>query len=1024
MNTAIPALGPISCSHRLMFLTAAFALLLAFAFAQPGLAQTTEPLKFSNNFFVTGDYVVGGWVKATSDGSFSTGTITIPDPQAYVSNAPLQQVPVGADVVAAFLYWSAVETVGSNAGSPGFFRGAPITGEGLGNPNAPVSWSSGGCVGSAGGSKTMQVYRANVSAYLPVDSNGNVQPNSTYPVRLTDGKNATVLGATLVIVYRVLSPDVPLKAVVIYDGAYAPSNAALIVRQKLQGFYQPGDQGTSVAKFTAIVANGQSNKNEQVYLNSYDSTGQVLLHSTPLTSLYGTKPPFPGMYNGSWDNPTWFPNAYAPTNTAVQSTDSSETVVVQPSSSNKGCVSWGAAVLSTTVQNSDRDGLLDIWKTNQGYCDARSNLGLTSQGTCHVGDVTDPYWVDLTGASPNQKDVFVQLDYMCSANADGTANCDPGSGGFSYFPGQTVLDNVTGAFSANGHGVNVHIDINPNNQPIPAATCTDNLLASPPQYCPFPGQAGVVGWKAGFASLKSQPLNYPDETSCVTRTPPGGTAGSGPICIRRFQPGRNNSYHEVIFGRASAAPNWTLADGSLVSVGVLGSLVTFTTSSAHGLAKATSSSDTTANARVTINDAVSNPNLNGTFLVQSVLSPTSFTINANATTAPTRGSDPFLSVTSGVVGTGSGVSDVGGADSLISLGLWGADGQAVPAASGTFMHEVGHSIGLTHGGLYSDPVSGGYAFTFEANCKSNFQSVMNYMFQVDLLDGHLDYSEQDQNTLDESHVSPPGVLSGSLTTKWYSPTRPLVGSAATSHCDGTPLLPTDSPMYRLEGPASTITWAANQDINFDGIIEPSLDGYNDWSHIDPRQVGIDLRQAGATGNDFWSGGSSRVGGGSSRVGGGSSRVGGGSSRVGGGSSRVGGGSSRVGGGVGEIDFRAANSVVRAPSGLTATLGSQNSALLNWTAPSFAQGLIAGFNVYRSKNGGPFAQLPPTPTKPVPAGTPLPLSSTFTTFTDTTVSCVSGNYTYFVTTVITDTAATGTTGTTRESLASNLAPCSR
>jgi hypothetical protein len=328
--------------------------------------------------------------------------------------------------------------------------------------------------------------------------------------------------------------------------------------------------------------------------------------------------------------------------------------------------------------------------------------------------------------------------------------------------------------------------------------------------------------------------------------------------------------------------------------------------------------------------------------------------------------------------------------------------------------------------LYSDPVSGGYAFTFEANCKSNFQSVMNYMFQVDLLDGNLDYSEQSQTTLNESLVPSAGVLSGSFypTTKWYSLSKPLVGSAATSHCDGTPILAKESPMYRLEGPASTITWVVNQDINFDGTTETSLDGYNDWSPIDPRQVGIDLRQVGATGNDFWSGGSSRVGGGSSRVGGGSSRVGGGSSRVGGGSSRVGGGSSRVGGGVGEIDFRAANSVVRAPSGLTATLGPQNSALLKWTAPSFAQGLITGFNVYRSKNGGPFAQLPPTPTKPVPAGTPLPLLSTFTTFTDTTVSCVSGNYTYFVTTVITDTAATGTAGTTRESLASNLSTCGR
>src|SRR6266478_393941 len=337
MQTAIPALGTISWTRRLALAVIALALLLAFGFAQPGCAQTTTPLKFSNNFFVTGDYVVGGWVKTTSDGTFSTGTIAIPDTQAYALGAPLQQVPVGADVVAALLYWSSVETAGSNAGSPGFFRGSPITGEGLGNPNAPVSWSSGGCVGSANGSKTMQVYRANVSAYLPVDSNGIVQPNTTYQVSLVDNKNATVLGATLVIVYRILSPDVPLKAVVIYDGAYAPSNVALTTTQKLQGFFQPGDQQNSVSKFTAIVANGQSNKKEQVYLNNYN--GAQLVHSTLLPSLYGTDPPFPGKYNGSWDNPTWFPNDYStPLNTAIQSTDSSKTTVIVPSSSNKGCV--------------------------------------------------------------------------------------------------------------------------------------------------------------------------------------------------------------------------------------------------------------------------------------------------------------------------------------------------------------------------------------------------------------------------------------------------------------------------------------------------------------------------------------------------------------------------------------------------------------------------------------------------------------------------------------------------------------
>ena len=973
---------------------------------QPGCAQgTPTPLKFSNNFFVTGDYVVGGWQKTGSSGGFSSGTITIPDKQAYISTAPDQRVPVGADVVAALLYWSSVETAGSGAGQNGLFRGSPITGEGLGNPNAPVSWSSGGCVGSANGSKTMQVYRANVSAYLPVNPQGIVQSNATYQVSLADNKDATVLGATLVIVYRILSPDVPLKAVVIYDGAYAPSNAALTTTQKLQGFFQPGDQSNSVSKFTAIVANGQSNKNEQIYLKNYDGPGQSLLHSTLLPSLYGSQPPFPGHYNGSWDNPTWFPNNYPTTlsgNMAIQSADSSETMVIQPSSSNKGCVSWGAAILSTTVQHSG-DGILDIWKVNPnyaqpGYCDPRSNLGLTTQGTCSVGDSN---WVDLPGALPNHKDVFVQLDYMCGTNADGTPNCDPNTiGGFSSLPDQTALDNVVTAFSAHGE-VSVHID--PVHQAIPAKTCTDDTSVSPRQYCPFPGPDGVgaVGWKAGFATLKSQPLNLNTDGTTWTEAQ---CVASPSTCTRRFQPGRNNSYHEVIFARASAAPNWTLADGSLANnVSVSGSSVTFTTSSAHGLAAAAGISDTTPNARVTINDAVSNPNLNGTYLVQSV-SGMSFTIQtANTlTTAPTRDTDPFLSVTSGVVGTGSGVSDVGGSDSLVSLGLWGADGQAVPASSGTLMHEVGHSIGLTHGGLYSSPVAGGYmngtyavpdggySFVFEANCKSNFRTVMNYLFQVDLLDGQLDYSEDVLPVLHEN-VATAGVLSGPSTTKWYSPVQPLVGSAATSHCDGTPLSPLTDPnptMYRLEGPSSTLSWAQNQDINFDGATESALQGFDDWSNID-------LRQVGATGNDFWSGGSSRVGG----------------------------GSSRVGGGVGEIDFRVSNSVVRKPADLTVTLGPQNSAILTWTPPTFAQGLIAGFNVWRSKNGGPFIQLLTTPTSPIPAGTTLPLPTRLS-FSDTTASCTSGNYTYFVTTVITDTAASGTAGATRVSLPSNQATCGR
>jgi len=171
------------------------ALLLVAGFTQISFAQTPLPLALSNNYMVTGDYVVGGWSKTGSttvnNTLMSTGTISIPDPQAYATNMA-QQVPAGADIVAAFLYWQTVESTGVHSGQNGQFNNHPISGTILGNPNAPVSWSSGGCAGSSQGSKTIVTYRADVSGLIPVDANGNIQPNNSQPntpayqVRLPD----------------------------------------------------------------------------------------------------------------------------------------------------------------------------------------------------------------------------------------------------------------------------------------------------------------------------------------------------------------------------------------------------------------------------------------------------------------------------------------------------------------------------------------------------------------------------------------------------------------------------------------------------------------------------------------------------------------------------------------------------------------------------------------------------------------------------------------------------------------------
>jgi len=280
-----------------------FLLLGLLSTAQSGFAQ--NPLDFGNNFFVTGDYVVAGAYNmntnmVTKGGiTYTAGTINVPDkkPGTTISNPGITgatSVPAGAQIVAALLYWQTVEKVGqTGSGQIGFFRGYQITGVDL-TKHTTVSWSSGGCTGTSTG-KLLRTYRADVRGFLPQDPDGNilagnVSAPATYQVLLPSTGNSTplTLGATLVIIYRILSPDIPLNSIVIYDGAFAQGNASLTMTQKVQGFYQAGNSPVSpnspVSRLTHIVGSGKSNKFETISLGTTDSLGTTKYTSLP--SLY------------------------------------------------------------------------------------------------------------------------------------------------------------------------------------------------------------------------------------------------------------------------------------------------------------------------------------------------------------------------------------------------------------------------------------------------------------------------------------------------------------------------------------------------------------------------------------------------------------------------------------------------------------------------------------------------------------------------------------------------------------------
>jgi len=729
-----------------------------------GTPPAPNPLSLENNYFVTGDYASAGvTLRGLGIGGIATGTITIPSSTANPGVS--QGVPDGSDIIDGFLYWETLENTPTATGGNGTFLGYPITGQQIGSDLD--NYTDGTFTG------TLRVYRADVNTYFPGETSGVRFASGSFTVSLPDSGGTgfpLTEGASLVVIYRVLSPNFPLKSVVIYDGAAIPTTSTT---QNVQGFYDAlgGTFGTGEST-TLFAAGGSWNNN----------SGTV---TTPAQS---------SQYN-------------APLNAGS---------------------AYAAVILSTPVANSDNDGILDSWK-------AGPTTGDFYAAQPGYYDVKSGGWVPLPGARQGEKDLFVQMDYMCGAVLPNGA-CD--SSQENLFPspdaqGNDPLAMVTNAFAADG--VVLHLEVG---NAVPEDTCSDSAS---PQLCQFPGEPGVIGWKNSLEFSKLWPKNL---TSCA----------EGGDCSPRFPYGQKDSYHYVLFGHSLAIPAWNSRYGSLASISVVNGVTTIvTTDRGAGINECPG--------RITIAGVLGSPTLNGVYNTTSC--PDSKTMILATPGVPNWSypnntlSEPVIGLTSGTVTSISGYSDLGGADSAVSLGLWETApnqdmSRRANVIAGTLFHEIGHTLGLSHGGLYYQ-TPGSYIPTFDVNCKPNYQSSMNYLFQLDGVGpaAAVAYSNQTLETLNETSLaSVASLLDGTSnpatfsTSAWYTPIPPSpTASAATMHCDGTPL--TGDTGYRVNGSVAPVTpaWTNGQNIAFDGVPYTQMLGYNDVANMD-------LRQVGATGGEF------------------------------------------------------------------------------------------------------------------------------------------------------------------------------
>jgi YVTN family beta-propeller protein len=199
-----------------------------------------------------------------------------------------------------------------------------------------------------------------------------------------------------------------------------------------------------------------------------------------------------------------------------------------------------------------------------------------------------------------------------------------------------------------------------------------------------------------------------------------------------------------------------------------------------------------------------------------------------------------------LAGTGgsSGYGEIGGNDMIISLGEFTNHVGSIAEQEGTFMHELGHNLGLDHGGpvnlMSSSALTAVSAVSDHAlNCKPNYPSIMNYLYQMpSLASGRpLDYSSLSAtNTLNENSLVDSNGIGASVSSGWQA----VIGGVDANNNYQSPLIAPFSGGVAFDRSTALGTTGVsknihefnipNCDINTNNALT-TLNGYNDWNNL-------------------------------------------------------------------------------------------------------------------------------------------------------------------------------------------------